>query len=256
MTGLQAPGRQNSPEPFSDLVAKIRSMQGELGDVTSSVLRSAGIAVATALTTFDRVVKVVGGLIVEGPSTLSGAVDISGDLDVTGDAAFSGTTTIGGNASITGTLSLPAGIIDNDALANPVEADSENLSTSGMTFTGSMVEYATKTFIVPAGFTKAIIFGAGNGGLVNGSGSTVYLFTQTFAWSPTTGTSAWGAISQSVIPAGTQGTVSSNLATVLTLTGAPGQTIDVYAKAAVTGGAPAGDPGNFVGVGAVVMYTR
>lgn len=250
MTSLQGPGRQNSPEPFADLLARLEQMRRELGDLTSSVLKSAGIRVSDQGMTIQSALDVDGSLDVSGPATVSGA------LGVSGAATFSGNTTIGGNAAITGTLSLPAGIIDNDALANPVEADSANQSSSGMAFTGTMTEYTTKVYSVPAGFTRAIIFGAGSGGLSNGSGSTAYFFTQTFAWSPTTGASAWGSISQAVIPAGTVGTVASNIATVLTLTGAPGQTIEVYTKAAVTGASPSADPGNFVGVGAVAIYTR
>ncbi len=139
MTSLQSPGRQNSPEPFADLVAKIQAMQRELGDLTSSLLRSAGISVSPEGMTVDRALEVLGQM------------NVQGDLDVSGGAVFSG------DMRIEGTLSLPAGIIDNEALANPIESRSNHNAATGFAWTTAEIDRAPVAITVPPGFTKATV---------------------------------------------------------------------------------------------------
>ena len=96
----------------------------------------------------------------EGVVTVDGELDINGPLAVHGTADFDGDTTIGGNAAITGTLSLPAGIIDNDALANPIVSQSVyatilNFNLTAHTFSTPLPVIKTVTITVPAGFTAA-----------------------------------------------------------------------------------------------------
>ena len=98
----------------------------------------------------------------EGVTTVDGELDVVGNLDVTGTAAFDGNTTIGGNAAITGTLSLPAGIIGNDALTSPVVPQSVFGSITNFALTArNPVTTAdvikTVTITVPAGMTSAVI---------------------------------------------------------------------------------------------------
>jgi len=112
---------------------------------SSSFNRSGMSATAEGETTVD------GDLIIDGTET------VNGPLAVHGTAAFDGNTTIGGNAAITGTLSLPAGIIDNDALANPLKAQYIYNTTSGYAVTTTETTRASVTVTVPAGFTAAVV---------------------------------------------------------------------------------------------------
>lgn len=164
MTSLQAPGRQNNPEPFADLVEKLRTMQAELNDVASAVLRSAGISVSPEGMTVDRALDVLGTL------------DVSGDLSVTGSASFTGDTTIGGNTTISGAtdvsgtlsvtgdavflgdLAVPNGSITNDALASPlVIVAAAPATSSGWAVGTSMTAMASSSIPVPAGFSRATV---------------------------------------------------------------------------------------------------
>jgi len=74
--------------------------------------------------------------------------------------------------AVTGTLSLPAGIIDNDALASPQTAVASHAQTATFALaTGANVEKLRATITVPAGFTKAAIYGTATMSAFNNSGS-------------------------------------------------------------------------------------
>lgn len=171
MTSLQGPGRQNDPEPYADLIAQLVELRRQLGDLPSSVLRSAGIRVSDEGMVIDSSLDVNGALDVSGPAT------VSGTLGVSGSANFSGNTTIGGNAAITGTLSLPAGIINNAALANPVTFASDIDSSTNIALGVTRGTYHTaSTVTVPAGFTKAQTTSIASCNVSNTTGSTQYVF--------------------------------------------------------------------------------
>ncbi len=94
------------------------------------------------------------GLIVEGYETVNGPLTVNGAMEVNGDSVFNGA------MSIAGALNLPAGIIGNDALTSPstpvashAQADSFSITT------GANVEKLRATITVPAGFTKAAVYG-------------------------------------------------------------------------------------------------
>ncbi len=106
------------------------------------------------------------GLIVEGYETVNGPLDVNGTMNVDGDSTFNGA------MSITGALNLPAGIIGNDALTSPstpiashAQADSFSITT------GANVEKLRATITVPAGFTKAAVYGTATMSVYNNSGS-------------------------------------------------------------------------------------
>ena len=117
---------------------------------SSSFNRSGMSATAEGETTVD------GDLIIDGTET------VNGPLAVHGTAAFDGDTTIGGNAAITGTLSLPAGIIDNEALAHQVvvgSAAAEFGMSSAIALSANPAAPTTLTTLsvtVPADATSAI----------------------------------------------------------------------------------------------------
>lgn len=81
------------------------------------------------------------GLSVPGP----GVVQVDGALNVNGPMA------------VTGTLSLPAGIINNAALANPVSALAVYDYVQNFALSTTLTNIRTLLVTVPAGFTKAAV---------------------------------------------------------------------------------------------------
>lgn len=139
---------------FDALLDVIRRQGRELKESTSNLLGSAGIRLKP------------GRMIVEQ------------SLDVVGDLTATGNTVIGG------TLSLPAGIIDNDALTNPLttangwsDADGFGLSTTNTTI-------CTFTRIVPEGYTEALVDVSGVIFALNPTTSVDYLYTRVWIDSP------------------------------------------------------------------------
>lgn len=159
---------QTRPEdPFARVVARVEKIGREAEQRVNYLLRNAGLRVAEgALHVLQRLVvegdqevtgslDVTGRTILGGDTSITGDTDVTGDLDVEGRAGFTGDTEIGGNLSVTGTLSLPSGIIDNDALANPVTFRSDwDYNTDMAIHDDWDTIYATATITVPAGFTR------------------------------------------------------------------------------------------------------
>jgi len=81
----------------------------------------------------------------EGVTTVDGELDVTGTLDVTG------------NTVIGGTLSLPAGIINNDALTSPVVPLVVYGMSTSFGLTTSWVTQCSTTITVPAGFTSCVV---------------------------------------------------------------------------------------------------
>lgn len=128
------------PRPAGDgvrqLVDRIRSLEREVGEMRSSLLRQAGMSVEPDLVRF------------------------------------------GGAVAIEGTLSLPAGIIDNEALAKPVLygatwAEEENFSVPT---TAAPAEIASCEYTIPEGFSRLRFSMLGTCRVRNSSGATVYAY--------------------------------------------------------------------------------
>lgn len=100
-----------------------------------------------------------------------------GDAEFNGNVDIGGTLNVTGNTVIGGTLSLPEGIVDNDALANPLQpatahADAQNFSAST-----SWQTIMTVNVTVPAGFTRALILSLNTSVTVlNGSASEDWIY--------------------------------------------------------------------------------
>jgi len=106
---------------------------------------------------------------------------VTGENELTVDGAL----IVTGHMEVGGTLSLPAGIIDNDALANPVEVDDFNHTETGfdpITGTGATVSAVTLT--VPEGFTQAVVTAVAYVAIRNTTPSTS---TQIHAWAMVAG---------------------------------------------------------------------
>lgn len=144
---LQGPRTNNLPDPMSDLVQRLVQLRRDLNDVTSAILKSAGIEVSPDGMTINSALDVLGTLDVAGTLDVSGTANVGGQLNVTGDALFSGN------------LSVPNGSITNAALANPVTAQVGQNSAGYPAFTipTSWGDYATVSIPVPTGFTSASV---------------------------------------------------------------------------------------------------
>lgn len=155
-----------------------------------------------------------------------------------GGTDFDGYANFNGNMSITGTLNLPAGIIGNEALANPIDAtsihvDAENFALS----TGASVEKVRATFTVPEGFTRALVFATATMGANNTSASTdnMYLACVVNGSSP-------GWQSKTAVVNGVSGNVANSATKLLTGLGPT-----FYVSAVASSGInewPAPGPGN------------
>lgn len=115
----------------------------------------------------------------------------------------------GGAVAIEGTLSLPAGIIDNDALANPVTFDADFGHGSGYaTPSGAWLEVAAASITIPAGFTRLQFTAAAMANGLNSSGSTANMYVQIIR-TIDGGGSYSSQQGQIALPAGFQGVAST-----------------------------------------------
>lgn len=131
---MTLPGLPNAAPPGADWLAKrIAALEKAVAE-----LRTARSGDYTTVT---------------GTLDVEGTENVSGDLNVTGDASF------GGHMAVVGTLSLPAGIIDNAALANPVAPVAAHAEASNFALTTTATQRAAVTVAVPSGFTSAAIIG-------------------------------------------------------------------------------------------------
>jgi len=143
---------------LADAIAKMRAV---LSDLPHHLLEQAGIRVEQDLVRFVGAVDI------------TSTTHIGGTLDVDADATF------GGAMAITGTLSLPAGIIDNDALTSPIVYASNNSVNVGTAVTTTRTNKATATVAVTAGFTKAQVWAFSDAMAVNRTAADDYLYVGT-----------------------------------------------------------------------------
>ncbi|MEP7369872.1 MAG: hypothetical protein ABI662_09470 [Dermatophilaceae bacterium] len=121
-------------------------------------------------------------------SSFSGSgMSVPGDgfTQVDGTLTVVGTLDVLGPMAVSGTLSLPAGIIDNDALSTPVMSQAIYALASNFALSTTLTAVCTSTVTVPAGFTTAavnmtartIAFNPNTTGGANGAGGDYY-YTQ------------------------------------------------------------------------------
>jgi hypothetical protein len=185
----------------------------------------------------------------EGVTTVDGELDVVGSLNVTGPAAFSGDTTIGGNAAITGTLSLPSGIINNDALTSPVLPGTSYGSAASFGITGTAVAKASVTATCPAGFSKLQVFAAGRVFAKNTTASGDWLSTAVKI-----GTDSQYMSPTGVSAGGQETSVAVNAALVTGLTA--GSTVVISIFAASQGATWTADAANAADISASLLWLR
>jgi len=102
--------------------------------------------------------------------TAEDVTTVDGELDVTGTLNVTGNTVIGG------TLSLPNGIVDNAALANPVKVQSIYNTASNFALSTLSATKVSLTITVPAGFTTAAVSVIGRVFAITPNASADYLY--------------------------------------------------------------------------------
>lgn len=186
--GWKGTGQGADNQGMARLVNQMRSLQAQLNELKGAApLRAAGVHAAPDGLTVDS------------------SLTVGGDLTANGD------TVIGGNATITGTLSLPAGIINNEALANPVTYRSALGGEDGFAITTSPVERGFADIIVPAQFTETVYTVLGSCNVLNNSAATQYAYLESFMEVVETGAWAKGGTQRITLSAGFQGSMLAPL---------------------------------------------
>jgi hypothetical protein len=97
-----------------------------------------------------------------------------------GGTDLDGFVNVNGDMTITGALNLPSGIINNDALAAPIETQTIYADADGFTLTPAEQDFCTTSFTVPAGYTTAVIVATGTVNGYNTNGSADYLWARAY----------------------------------------------------------------------------
>lgn len=92
------------------------------------------------------------------------SLEVDGSLDVTG------------NTIIGGTLSLPNGIINNDALNAPVSPANAHADATNFSLTTTYHTVATATITVPTGYSRALVMAVGQVSATNSTTSPDYFY--------------------------------------------------------------------------------
>lgn len=163
---MPQPGKPN-PRGEDWLVRKVQELEQKIQQLSAAnPFRVMGIRPKDGGTDLDGFVNINGALEVNGASEFNGA------LEVNGVSEFNGA------LSINGPLRLQPGSIENDVLANPVDADTATAfsNTHGYTTTPTVIE--TASFTVPAGFTQAMVTCSAVAQGRNSTASADYLYVQ------------------------------------------------------------------------------
>lgn len=139
---MRQPGLPGSQFPSEDaLIREIKDLKRQVQQfAAANPLGAAGVRAAA------------GGIIVEGYQTVNGPMTITGSLD------------------------LPAGSVQNDALANPIETASASAGISNYAIDTTATVRASVTLTVPAGFTRAIVISNATAMGTNSSTAADYLY--------------------------------------------------------------------------------
>ena len=166
-----------------------------------------------------------------------------------GGTDFEGYVTINGAAKITGTLDLPAGIIGNSTLTNPVfpknaHADGTNFSLA----TGANAEKLRATVTVPAGYTQALVMATATMSKKNTTAAVDEMYLDCRINGSAIGWSTYASVM-----AGKTGTVANSTSALLTGLGA---SFIITANASTFAASWASDTEAVVNIDAVVLFLR
>lgn len=145
---MQGPGSQNNPDGLSgDLASRLRGTDTRVAKIERGApLSAAGIHVSPEGMTIDS------------------SLVVDGELDVAGAM------------HVLGTLSLPAGIIDNDALASPVKPGQGGITATNFGMSTTATAKSSSSIAVPDGFTSALILATAHVAALNSTGVGEFLY--------------------------------------------------------------------------------
>jgi len=112
-------------------------------------------------------------------------ISVTAEDEVTVDGAL----IVTGPMAVGGTLSLPFGIVDNDALASPIDIAADAGNADAFTVTTTATDFVTFTIPIPAGYTRALVKAEGMIFIYNTSAVGDYLYSRLYVDSPST--SSW-----------------------------------------------------------------
>jgi hypothetical protein len=153
-----------------------------------------------------------------------------------------------GNMKVAGTLDLPAGIIGNAALTDPLVIETSGVSQNSFGIGTSPTTFALGSVEVPTGYSRASILCMVVGGALNSTGAMDYLYV-----SSSINGSGGGESPQPAL-AGGYATTSAN--GIRTLTGLNGGTITLGCRIRTNTAAWASNGSNFANMNAVVYFSR
>ena len=158
------PGSQFQGQSEDYLVRRLQDLEKAVQQLAAAnVFAPMGVTPTPGGFTVTGTETVTGALIVNGPETVNGPLNVNGAM------------------AVTGTLSLPAGIINNAALSNPLTVGSSNADAIGFTVPKTTTTtIASFAFTVPAGYTKADILGFGSAYVYNAGAATDYVYARVY----------------------------------------------------------------------------
>lgn len=157
--------------------------------------------------------------------------------------------TIASKLTVLGQLALPAGIIGNDALANPVQGGSGGLSASGYGLSSTQAAVVSTTILVPTGFTRALVHVTCDVAAYNTTGASQYLYVAA-SINGTGGGESTTPIANGVAASG----YGSAIRSLSGLT--PGGTFSIAALARTGGGTIAAAGANLANLNAIALFLR
>lgn len=153
-----------------------------------------------------------------------------------------------GDVRIAGTLDLPAGIIGNGALTDPLVVSTSGVSQNNFGIGTGTGTFALGSVDVPEGYTRAAVLCMVVGGAQNSTASMDYIYV-----SSSINGSGGGESPQ---PAGAGAYASTSANGIRTLTGLNGGTIDLGCRIRTNSAAWASNGSNFANMNAVVYFSR
>ncbi len=154
-----------------------------------------------------------------------------------------------GGFTVTGTLGLPAGIIDNAALSDPIVISTAGVSQNNFAVTVAGAVFASAAITVPAGYTRADVQCMTVAGAVNDTGSADYLYV-----AASINAVAGGETPQAAAASGGYASAPAN--GIRSLTGLSGGTITVGCQIRTGTAVWSAGTGNFANMTAVIFFRR
>jgi hypothetical protein len=232
-------GQPGSFQPRGEdwIVRKIQELERRQNEqAAANVFGRTGITPKDGGTDLDGFVNINGEGVINGP------LEVNGTMDVAGDAEFTG------NMKIGGTLDLPAGIIGNEALTDPLIVSTSGVSQNNFSLGPSSTVYAGGTVTIPAGYSKASVLCMVVGGGMNSTAGLDYVYV-----AASINGVAGGETPQST-DAGRYATASAN--GIRSLTGLNGGTITLGCQMRTNGGTWTASTSTFANMNAVIYFTR